>query len=877
MSSYRGYTETCEVEQNSDMSESKGSKTTGALSQMYEEYFLDYASYVILERAVPAIEDGLKPVQRRILHAMRLMHDGRYHKVANIIGQTMQYHPHGDAAIGDALVNMGQKDMLIDPQGNWGDVRTGDSAAASRYIEARLTPFALEVAFNAKITEWQLAYDGRKEEPVSLPMKFPMVLAQGVDGIAVGLSTKILPHNFIELLEGGIKILKGKKVTLYPDFPFGGKIDVSEYNHGQRGGRVKVRATIEIIDKNTLHITDLPYGVTTDTLIDSILKANDKGKIKVKKVDDNTAKNVEIEVSLHPGTSPEIAMDALYAFTRCEESISPNACVIQEDKPVFLPVEEILTLSTERTKDLLRQELKIKEGELQEQIHFYSLVKIFIEKRIYRRIETAETWEQLMSIIDEGLHEYISTPGRENKNAEFDLLRDITEEDIVKLTEIKIKRISKYNAEKADEKMRQLEEELKEVQYHLAHLVQYTIDYFQMLIDKFGKGRERKTEITSFDTIERTAVVASNEKLYVDRKGGFIGTGLKKEEFVMECSDIDDIIAFKKDGTYKVVRVDEKVYVGKDIIHAAVWNKGDERTTYNLIYTDGKSGNTYAKRFHVQAIVRDRDYPMTTGEEGSKVHHFTVNPNGEAEIVEVQLTKSSRARKKKFEYDFAELDIKGRSAKGNTVTKYPVYKVQLKEEGQSTLGALKVWIDEVSGRLNTEERGEYLGPFDTGDLILILYKDGSYEMREMDLIQFKVAMNSVYKVVKYEEDMVLGAIYYDGERKYTLLKRFEIETSSLDQKFDFITDHRSSDLIEVVVKPGALVKYEYKQKGETITETVDIDDFLDVKGWRSIGNKLCDNKVKVKSVAFKQTESPAEDKGADDKKYSPGDTLELDL
>ncbi len=858
------------------MSESKGSKTSGALSQMYEEYFLDYASYVILERAVPAIEDGLKPVQRRILHAMRLMHDGRYHKVANIIGQTMQYHPHGDAAIGDALVNMGQKDMLIDPQGNWGDVRTGDSAAASRYIEARLTPFALEVAFNAKITEWQLAYDGRKEEPVSLPMKFPMVLAQGVDGIAVGLSTKILPHNFIELLEGGIKILEGKKVTLYPDFPFGGKIDVSEYNHGQRGGRVKVRATIEIVDKNTLHITDLPYGVTTDTLIDSILKANDKGKIKVKKVDDNTAKNVEIEVSLHPGTSPEIAMDALYAFTRCEESISPNACVIQEDKPVFLPVEEILEISTERTKDLLRQELKIKEGELQEQIHFYSLVKIFIEKRIYRRIETAETWEQLMSIIDEGLHEYISTPGRENKNAEFDLLRDITEEDIVKLTEIKIKRISKYNAEKADEKMRQLEEELKEVQYHLKHLVQYTIDYFQMLIDKFGKGRERKTEITSFDTIERTAVVASNEKLYVDRKGGFIGTGLKKEEFVMECSDIDDIIAFKKDGTYKVVRVDEKVYVGKDVIHAAVWNKGDERTTYNLIYTDGKSGTTYAKRFHVQAIVRDRDYPMTTGEKGSKVHHFTVNPNGEAEIVEVQLTKSCRARKKKFEYDFADLDIKGRSAKGNTVTKYPVYKVQLKEEGQSTLGALKVWIDEVSGRLNTEERGEFLGPFDTGDLILILYKDGSYEMREMDLIQFKVAMNSVYKVVKYEEDRVLGAIYYDGERKYTLLKRFEIETSSLDQKFEFITDHRSSDLIEVVVKPGALVEYQYKHKGETITEKVDVDEFVDVKGWRSIGNKLCDNKIKVKSVKFKETE-PASDEDKTDHTLKPGDTLEFDF
>jgi topoisomerase-4 subunit A len=860
----------------SDNQKSIGSKTGGALSQMYEGYFLDYASYVILERAVPYIEDGLKPVQRRILHSMRLMHDGRYHKVANIIGQTMQYHPHGDAAIGDALVNLGQKDLLIDPQGNWGDVLTGDSAAASRYIEARLTPFALEVAFNSKITEWQLAYDGRKEEPVQLPMKFPMVLAQGVDGIAVGLSTKILPHNFIELLKGGIKILEGKSVKLFPDFPFGGKIDVSEYNHGKRGGRVKVRATIEIIDKNTLHVTDLPYGVTTDTLIDSILKANDKGKIKVKKVVDNTAKNVEVEISLHPGTSPEIAMDALYAFTRCQESISPNACVIREDKPVFLPVEEILAISTEQTKDLLRQELEIKKSELLEQIHFYSLVKIFIEKRIYRRIETAETWEEVMETIDKGLHEYISTPKRKNKKAEFDLLRDITEDDIVRLTEIKIKRISKYNAEKADEKMRQLEEELKEVQYHLDHLVQYTIDYFQMLIDKFGKGRERKTEITSFDTIERTAVVASNEKLYIDRKGGFIGTGLKKEEFVMECSDIDDIIVFKKDGNFKVVRIEDKVYVGKGIVHAAVWHKGDERTTYNLIYTDGKSGNTYAKRFQVKAIVRDRDYPMTTGENGSKVHHFTVNPNGEAETVGIQLTQSCRARKKKLEFDFADLDIKGRGAKGNIVTKYPVYKVSLQEEGQSTLGALKIWLDEVSGRLNTDERGYFLGPFDTGDLILILYKNGSYELREMDLIQFKVAMNLVEKVVKFDEEMVLSAFYYDGERKYTLLKRFQIETSSLEQKFEYLTDHRSTQLIEVITQPHAIVEYQYKQKGETITEKVDVDDFVDVKGWRSIGNKLCDNKVKVKSVEFKETESGSEDTDTDEK-FSPGDSLELDL
>jgi topoisomerase-4 subunit A len=841
----------------------------GSLKGMYEDYFLDYASYVILERAVPAIEDGLKPVQRRILHAMRQMHDGRYHKVANIIGQTMQYHPHGDAAIGDALVNMGQKDMLIDPQGNWGDVRTGDPAAASRYIEARLTDFALEVLFNPKTTEWQLAYDGRKKEPVTLPVKFPMVLAQGVEGIAVGLSTRILPHNFVELLEASIKYLQGKKFKLYPDFQTGGMIDVSEYNSGKRGGRVKVRARIEKDDKNTLLITELPYGVTTDALIDSILKANDKGKIKIKQVVDNTAKEVEVAISLHSGTSPELTMDALYAFTRCEESISPNACIIMEDRPHFMGVEDVLGICTDQTKELLRQELEIRKSELEEQLLMASLVKIFIEKRIYRDIEECETWEAVLEVIDVGLHQYVSTPSRENKGADFVLLRDVTEEDIVKLTEIKIKRISKYNTFKADEQMKALQDELEEVKYHLAHLNDYAIAYFQKLIDKYGQGKERKTQITSFETIERAQVVANNAKLYVNRKDGFIGSGLKKDEFVAECSDIDDIIVFMKNGTFKVVRIDDKVYVGKNIIHVAVWQKGDERTTYNMVYIDGKTGRTYGKRFNVKAITRDREYDLTTGEKGSKMLYFSANPNGEAEIISVQLTQSSRARKKNFDFDFAELDIKGRGSKGNTITKYPVYKVSLKEEGKSTLGALKVWMDEVSGRLNTEERGKYIGAYDTGDQILVLYKNGSYELKDLDLNLVKINVEKAVYVNKFDPEIVLSAIYYDGERSWSIVKRFQIETSSIDQEFEYITDHKKSSLLAIYTEPHPIVTYQYKSKGENIEETVDLVDFIDVKGWRSLGNKLSDYKVKVKEVQFKE-EKPKQELKA-------GDTVDLDI
>lgn len=626
------------------------------LQGMYEDYFLDYASYVILERAVPAIEDGLKPVQRRILHSMFDLDDGRYHKVANIIGYTMQFHPHGDAAIGDALVNMGQRDLLIDCQGNWGDVRTGDSAAAPRYIEGRLTKFALEVTFNPQTTDWQLSYDGRKKEPVTLPVKFPLLLAQGVEGIAVGLSTKILPHNFIELIKASIKILQGKKVKIYPDFPTGGSIDVSDYNSGARGGKVKVRAKIEVVDKSTLAVRDLPFGVTTGSLIESIVKANDKGKIKVKKVVDNTTQLVEILIELAPGVSPDVTVDALYAFTDCEVSISPNACVIVEDKPVFTTVEDILEISTNNTRELLRSELEIKKHELQEKWHFASLEKIFIEKRIYHEIEECESWEEVMATIYRELARYVATPADPPKpgDARLPLHRNIDDDDITRLTEIRIKRISKYNAFKADELIAQIEADLRQVQHDLEHLTEFAVAYFERLLEKYGKGRERRTLITEFDTIQATEVVANNAKLYVNRAEGFIGSGLKKDEFVCDCSDIDDIIVFRRDGKFQVSRISDKVFVGKDIIHVAVWKKNDERTTYNMAYSDGKSGRSFVKRFNVTAITRDREYDLTQGNPNSKLLYFSANPNGEAEIVVVQLSAGATAKIKIFDYNFAE-------------------------------------------------------------------------------------------------------------------------------------------------------------------------------------------------------------------------------
>ena len=823
---------------------------------MYESYFLDYASYVILERAVPGVSDGLKPVQRRILHAMREMDDGRYHKVANIIGQTMQYHPHGDAAIGEALVNLGQKNLLIDTQGNWGDPRTGDRAAASRYIEARLTKFALDVAFNPQTTDWQLSYDGRKQEPLALPMKFPLLLAQGVEGIAVGLSTRILPHNFIELIKASIKVLQGKSVKLYPDFDTGGQIDVTDYHGGKRGGKVKVRAKIEQVDKKHLAIKDLPYGVTTNSIIDSILKANEKGKIKIKQITDNTAQNVEILIELAPGVSPEVTIDALYAFTSCEVPISPNACVIIDDKPHFLTVEEILKICTDHTRFLLGRELEIKLSELLEKWHFASLEKIFIRERIYRDIEECETWEAVLSTIDAGLRKFVREPGSQTKSGDERLLlnRPMTEEDIIRLTEIRIKRISKYNVFQADERIAALEEELKEVRHQLANLTDYSIAYFQKLLEKYGKGRERKTEIQTFETIEATQVVANNAKLYVNRTEGFIGTGLKKDEFVTDCSDIDDIIVFREDGKFIVSRITDKVFVGKDVMHVSVWKKGDDRTTYNLIYRDGKSGRSMVKRFQVKAITRDREYDMTKGASGSKVLYFSANPNGEAERVDVQLTQNSRARTKRFDFDFATIEIKGRQAGGNILTKYPVRKVSMIEEGKSTLGALSVWIDDVSGRLNTEERGTRLGEFDTGDQILCIWKDGSYEVATFELNK-KFDPSELRAISKFDPEDVISAIYYEGEKKCTLIKRFQIETTTTDQRFSFLTEHKSTQLLFVTLEPNPVVTFTYRSLKGKEHEEVEIASFIDIKGWKALGNKLKEEKIKILGH---KTSSPVE-------------------
>ncbi|WP_114748954.1 DNA gyrase/topoisomerase IV subunit A [Pleomorphovibrio marinus] len=816
---------------------------------MYKDWFLDYASYVILERAVPAIEDGLKPVQRRILHAMKEMDDGRFNKVANIIGQSMQYHPHGDASIGDAIVNLGQKDLLIETQGNWGDVRTGDGSAAARYIEARLSKFALEVVFNPQTTEWQLSYDGRKREPVTLPMKFPLLLAQGVEGIAVGLSTKILPHNFCELIEGSIQVLKGKRTHILPDFATGGQADFSEYNEGQRGGRVKVRARIEEADNKTLLIKDIPYGTTTNSLIDSIIKANDKGKIKIKKVVDNTAKDVEIQIQLAPGQSPDMTIDALYAFTDCEISISPNACVIIDEKPVFLSVNDILAYNTDQTKSLLNRELEIRKGELMEKLLFSSLEKIFIENRIYRDIEECETWEAVIETIDRGLIPF---------KPQF--YREITKDDIIRLTEIKIKRISKFDTFKADELMRKLQEELDQVLHDLDHLTDYAINYYKKLLEKYGKGRERKTEIRTFDNIEATVVAANNAKLYVNRSDGFIGHGLKKDEFVCDCSDLDDIIVFRRDGQCVVSRIQDKVFVGKDIIHVAVFRKGDERMVYNMAYVDGKSGRTMVKRFQVLSVTRDREYDLTKGSKGSKVHYFTANPNGEAEIVTIYLTQGAKARVKVFDFDFSTLEIKGRGAGGNILTKYPVRKIQLKMEGVSTLGGLDIYYDRSVGRLNTDERGKLLGNFLGDDRIVVFYKNGDYELTNFELTN-RFEPESILHLEKFDPQKVISAIYFDGGSKSFMVKRFLIETSSLNKKFNFITDHRQSKLEFVSTDNQPQVKALIKKGKEREENEYDLDMLIDVKGWKAIGNKLSAHEI-VKIIPIeprKEEEKKEED------------------
>jgi len=829
-----------------------------ALSGMYQDWFLDYASYVILERAVPDLNDGLKPVQRRILHSMKRMDDGRYNKVANIIGHTMQFHPHGDASIGDALVQMGQKELLIDMQGNWGNVLTGDGAAAPRYIEARLSKFALDVVFNPKTTDWKLSYDGRNKEPVTLPVKFPLLLAMGVEGIAVGLASKILPHNFIELIDATINYLQGKEFEIYPDFPTGGMIDVSKYNDGQRGGVVKVRAKIEKLDKKTLVITEIPFGKTTSTLIDSIIKASEKGKIKIRKIDDNTSAKVEIVVHLMPGVSPDKTIDALYALTDCEYSISPNTCVISDNKPSFMGVSSILRHSADRTVALLKEELEIRKRELQEEWHMSSLEKIFIEKRIYRDIEECETWEAVIKAIDNGLKPYKKK-----------LLREVTEEDIVKLTEIKIKRISKYDSKKANEHIKGIEAELEEVKNHLKNIIPYTINYFKQIKKKYSKGRERKTEIRNFDTIQATKVVASNAKLYINYKEGFLGTGLKKDEFVCDCSDIDDILVIRKDGVFLITKVAEKVFVGSDVIHARVFLKNDERTIYNIVYQDGKDGALLVKRCAITGLTRDKEYNLTQGTTGSKIVYFSANPNGEAEVIRVHHKPKARLKKLIFEFDFGQLNIKGKSSMGNILTKNAVHKIALKEKGLSTLGGRKIWFDDSVFRLNVDGRGNYLGEFSADDKILVITKNGFFRHASFDLSNH--FEENILVIEKYRSGKVYSAVYWDAEQKFYYVKRFIIEES--EKPLCFIDEHPESRLISIteVEYPRFEIHFGGKHKNRD-NEIIEVAGFIGVKSYKAKGKRLTsftvENIQEIEPVLKKET-PPAKPGKDDDEPSAP--------
>ncbi len=823
---------------------------TKLISGFYQDWFLDYASYVILERAVPHLNDGFKPVQRRILHSMKELEDGRYNKVANIVGNTMKYHPHGDMSIADALVHVGQKDLLIDTQGNWGNVLTGDRAAASRYIEARLTKFALEVVFNPKTTKWRDSYDGRNKEPDTLPVKFPLLLAHGVEGIAVGLACKILPHNFNELIDASVARLRGRNVTVFPDFHTGGMIDVSHYNDGLRGGKIRCRARIVKEDKKTLVITEIPFSCTTGSLIDSVLKANEKGKIKIRKVEDNTSSEVEIIIHLAPNISPDKMIDALYAFTDCEVSISPNAGVIENEKPNFIGVSKILKQATENTQELLTKELVIRLGELNESWHFNSLEKIFIENRIYRDIEECETWEAVIQAIDKGLDPFKKS-----------LFRAVTNEDITRLTEIKIKRISKFDSFKADEAIQKIENEIKQIKHHLDHIIDYTVDYYKNLKKKYGKGKERKTEIRVFENIVASKVVVANRKLYVNRQEGFVGFGLKKDEFVSDCSDIDSVIVFTQEGQMTISKVTTKAFFGKDILHVGVWKKGDKRTIYNAVYQDGKKGSVMVKRFNVVSITRDKPYPITKGTPGSTLLYFTMNPNGEAEVVNVQLKPVPGIRKYGFDFDFKKMAIKGRASVGNILSKYPVKKIVLKEQGVSTLAPRKIWFDDTVRRLNTEERGQFLGEFKGEDKILCINQSGNYKL-------FNYSLSN-----HFEEDMVLlekfnpkkpiSTVYWDGEKKQFNVKRFLIETT--DRKVLFITEHEDSylELVSADWKPLIEVVFSKIKGKEKDPERQELEPFISLKGVKALGKRLTKDKVKMinllESIPFEEAEEPEED------------------
>ena len=812
----------------------EGSYQTLPLQGMYENWFLDYASYVILERAVPEIYDGLKPVQRRILHAMNRLDDGRFNKVANIIGHTMQFHPHGDASIGDALVQLGQKDILIETQGNWGNTLTGDSSAAPRYIEARLSKFAREVVFNPKTTEWKASYDGRNKEPVTLPVKFPLLLAQGVEGIAVGLASKILPHNFNELIDASIKHLRGKDFELLPDFSTGGMADFTRYNEGLRGGKVRVRARIRQEDKKTLIITEIPFTTTTTSLIDSIISANDKGKIKIRKIDDNTAEHVEIVIHLASNVSPDQTIDALYAFTNCEVSVSPNSCVIYDGKPQFLSVKKILRVNADHTVKLLKDELDIRLSELDQQWHNYSLEKLFIENRIYLKIEKCETWECVIKTIDKGIQPFKKI-----------LRRKVTEEDIVRLTEIRIKRISKYNAFKAEDQIKAIEAEMEEVQNHLDNLIDYTINYYKQLKKKYGKGRERKTEIRSFDTIQAATVAVANQKLYVNCQEGFVGTSLKKDEYVTECSDIDDIIVFLADGTYIVTKVSPKTFVGKNIIHIDVFKKNDDRTIYNVIYRDGRKGHVFVKRCAVKGVTRDKEYNLTQGRDGSKVLYFTANPNGEAEIIKVYLRPKPKMKKTGFDFDFSTLAIKGRGSRGNILSKTPVKNIVQREEGVSTLGAINIWYDDTVKRLNTDERGQFVGAFMADDKILTILSTGEFKITSYDLsTHFD---NEMVHLRKLEETEVITAVYFDGEQEKYYVKRFQLNGDlALNRKYNFISESSGSKLIGYSFDHLPRVEVEIKPKvgNEIEYEVVPLADFIAVKGYKAKGKRLSNKDVR---------------------------------
>lgn len=822
-------------------------KKTLHVDDLYEKWFLEYASYVNLDRAIPHIQDGLKPVQRRILHAMKEQDDGRYTKVANLIGQTMQYHPHGDASIGDALVKIGQKELMIDTQGNWGDVRTGDVAAAPRYIEARLTPFALHTAFHDANTEWQLSYDGRKREPVKLPVKFPLLLAHGAEGIGVGLRAYILPHNFIELCQASIAAIKGKKFELYPDFQTGGYIDVSNYQQGLQGGKVKCRAKIEKDGKN-LKITSVPFSETTGSIIDSILSEIEKGRLKVKKVIDNTSSEVEIFVELHPGVSPDITMDALYAFTRCEVSLSPIGCCIIGDKPTFLGVDEMLKISTQNTVALLLEELNIQQRDLENKWHYLSLEKIFFEEKIYKELEKKhETWEKVLTSIEKAFQPFIKK-----------LKRQVTLEDYEKLTEKPVRRIYKLDLDDIQQKILKLEGDIKEIKQHIANIDDYAVDYFKNLMTKFGKGKERKSEIRKFEQIEIKNVAVNNQKLYANFKEGFIGYGLKKEEYICDCTDIDDILVIRRDGKMIISKIADKKFVGKDILHVGVWKKEDERTIYNLIYSDVKSNKNFVKRFNVTAITRDKEYEVAKGD-NCKVLYLTVNPNGEAETVTVKLTSSSKARIKIFDFDFSSVIVKGRSSLGNTLSTYPIHKIDLKKAGASTLGGVKIWLDRDVGRVNKNRYGQFLGEFFAEDLILTILKNGTYALQSYENI-VRVDMDLLHSIEKFEPEKPISAVYYDGNSKNYYVKRFQIETREDGKQHSFISDHKDSKLIFVSTSNNPMIQVEVlkgKSKEKLIYD-LDLVEFIDVKGWKALGNRLTQYEFKGKVKDLSTYEAPIE-------------------